>query len=154
MVQSILVARHPPCPIMSGVRSAVVHLLFYCFRSCIVAVLVDLGMPVRGCCFAAARTLVPSLDPIKAPALVHRRKPMDIIWCLGAEWTAAFLAGVMFFRLDCRVRFFPISLIVCLHHNYIVARRGFIADGSSGKHIGHIHWFAISNSLRTESRCL
>jgi hypothetical protein len=62
----------------------------------IVIILVDLGVPVQSCRFTAAGTLVSSLNPVKVPALVHRRKLVDIVWCFGAERTATSHARVIF----------------------------------------------------------
>ena len=53
-------------------------------------------MPVQSCRFIITGTLVSSLNPVKVPALVHRRKLVDIVWCFGVERTATSHATVIF----------------------------------------------------------
>lgn len=145
MVRSCnLVASHPPDPVMGLIWFPVAHLFVYLFYCRIITVLVDLGVPVQSCRFTAAATLVSSLNPVKGPALVHRRKLVDIVWCFGAERTATSHAGVIFFCLGCWARFNFIQRIIFFHHNGITVWHRFIDDRSPGIHIGHI----------TESICI
>jgi hypothetical protein len=129
------VAFHPPRPVLN-IFLLVAHLAGYLFRRRIVAVLVDLGVPVQSRRFAAVWAPVLPLNPVKVPALVHRRKPVDVVGCFGAERTAAFLAGVIFFLPGRRMRFF-ISLIIFFHIIKMSQCR-FIGDRSAGIHIGQI----------------
>jgi hypothetical protein len=39
---------------------------------------------------------VSALNPVKVPALVHRRKLVNIVWCFGVERTATSYATIIF----------------------------------------------------------
>jgi hypothetical protein len=62
-------------------------------------VLMDFRVPIQSSSFAAAGTSILSLYPIKFPALIYRREPVDIVWRMCIKSIAVCFAGIILDRV-------------------------------------------------------